>query len=406
MPHLFALALIGSCWLASTAALAEGDDASAEEPRTLPEIEEHFVWVPDRLLAHSLLFDSESGDVLATIDSGTTITPLPPLHARSRGEFYSVEIDYSRGRRGKRIDYVTIYDSTTLAVLGEILLPHPTSESNTSLAHVALLEDDRFLLIYSQFPETLATVVDLESRRVVGHVAIAGCAGLYPVRARRFATLCGNGTTLMVDLDAEGRLARTARSEVFFDVIADPVSMAGAPLLESWIFTTFGGQLQIVDYSGDTPVALPPWPLADEEERAEGWRPGGLQHVAVHAPSKRLFVVMHQGEPGSHKDAGPEIWRYDLEQQAREARMTTPNLAADFLAGLLEFAPDSLAARLLHWATPLPGVHAILVSQDESPVILARNSDIGLVAVIDALSGDFLRNLTEAGITGPTLGAP
>ena len=95
----------------------------------------HLVWVPDRLFAHSLLFDGDSGKVLGSIDAGAVLTPKPPLYARGRGEIYSVDTAYSRGRRGERVDFVTIYDPATLAVRGEILLPTRTAESNASLAY-------------------------------------------------------------------------------------------------------------------------------------------------------------------------------------------------------------------------------------------------------------------------------
>ena len=100
---------------------------------TLPPIGEHWVWVPDRILEHSLLFDGDRGEMLGSISSPSMLTPKLPLVARTRKEIYSVDLDYSRGRRGERTDYVTIFDSRTLDVIGEVVLPHPTSESNTSL---------------------------------------------------------------------------------------------------------------------------------------------------------------------------------------------------------------------------------------------------------------------------------
>ena len=100
---------------------------------TLPPVGAHWVWVADALLVHSLLFDGDTGEVVATIDAGTTLSPKPPLFSPTRRELYSVEIDYSRGRRGDRIDYVTIYDAETLAVTGEVELPTRTSESASSV---------------------------------------------------------------------------------------------------------------------------------------------------------------------------------------------------------------------------------------------------------------------------------
>jgi hypothetical protein len=83
-----------------------------------------------------------------------------------------------------------------------------------------------------------------------------------------------------------------------------------------------------------------------------------------------------------------------------------PNLAADFLGPLLGLESGGLSHRLLRWVTPNPGVHAIAVTQDDRPLLFARNAELGVVAVLDPTTGEHLRNLEEAGITGPTLGVP
>jgi len=400
--------VLGTMLLSSLAA-ATASGLEAEKignVAILPPIGDHWVWVPDRLLEHSLLYDGDSGEVLAAVDSNASITPKVPLVARGRGEIYSVDIDYARGRRGARTDFVTIYDATTLAVVGEVPLSHPTSESNSSVAHIALLDGERFLVVFSQFPVTLASVVDLEERRVVEEVPIAGCAGLYAVARLRFATLCGDGTLLVAELDDRGALLRTARSERFFDVVEDPVSMVGARIGSRWLFVSFAGYVHELDFSGESPRAEPPWSLVDDGERRDEWRPGGLQQLALHRARQRLYVVMHQGGAGSHKDPGPEIWEFDLARRTRVARLQVPNLAADFVGPLLGLESGGLGHRLLRWITPNPGAHTIAVTQDDRPLLFVRNAELGVVAVLDPRTGEHLRNLEEAGVTGPTLGVP
>ena len=66
-----------------------------------------------------------------------TVTPKLPLHAHGRGEIYSADIAYSRGSRGERVDFVTIYDDRTFSVTGEITLPTHTGDANTSIAKPA-----------------------------------------------------------------------------------------------------------------------------------------------------------------------------------------------------------------------------------------------------------------------------
>jgi len=371
---------------------------------TLPPFGAHWVFVPDRLLGHSALFDGDRGEMLGAVSSPSTLTPKLPLVSRARGEIYSVDLDYDRGLRGHRIDYVTVHDARTLDVTGEVVLPHPVSMSNTSLHHASLLDGDRFLVVFSQFPVTVATVVDLERREVVADVHIAGCAGVYAAGPRRFATLCGDGTAALALLDGAGRLRELVRSEPFFDVVADPVAMAGARNGTRWVFASFAGQLHAVDFGGDVPQPSPPWPLASESERGDGWRPGGLQPLAVHARSNRLYVLMHRGGAGSHKDPGPEIWTFDLAAHEREGTIAVPNLAAAFLGPTLGIAEGSIVQTLLRWLVPNQGAQSIAVTRDEAPLLFARHGGLGAVAVIDARTGEHLRTLTEAGLSGPTLG--
>ena len=61
---------------------------------------------------------------------------------------------------------------------------------------------------------------------------------------------------------------------------------------------------------------------------------------------------------------------------------------------------------MLAWALPSPGVHTIAVTSDSAPLLFARSAEMGAVAVIDALTGETERILTEAGLAGPTLRVP
>ena len=403
MKRLLLVALAGPALAAAAAALEPMEQGGVA---SLPPLGPHLVWVPDRLFAHSLLFDGDTGKMLGSIDAGAVLTPKPPLYARGRGEIYSVDTAYSRGRRGERIDFVTIYDPVTLAVRGEILLPTRTAESNASLAYAELLDGDAFLASFNQFPTTSVSIVDLAARRFAGEIALAGCAGIYPVAERRFATLCGDGTVIAVSLDAAGRKTELAHSEPFFDAVEDPVAMAAARSGTSWWFVSFAGRVHELDFSGKEPRLAASWSLLDDADRAAGWRPGGLQHVALHRGSGRLYTVMHQGGPGTHKEAGPEIWVYDVSKQVRIARFPVPNLAATFLGVNLGAEVGTLLRRVLEWVIPNQGVQSIAVTQDERPLLFARHSELGAVAVLDAASGSHLRDLEEAGLAGPTLVVP
>ena len=86
-----------------------------------------------------------------------------------------------------------------------------------------------------------------------------------------------------------------------------------------------------------------------------------MQIGAIHRHLNRLYVPMHQGGEGTHKDGGTEIWVFDLSTHQRLARWP---MAAQKLSGVL----------------------AMQVSQDDAPLLFAaaRSLDLG---VFDALTG-------------------
>jgi methylamine dehydrogenase heavy chain len=407
------VASLGAASLLAASAQGQPPDAPAAgtaEPlgrvASLPSIGEHAVWVADVILGHSLLFDGDTGEMLGTIDAGVTLSPKPPLYGEERGEFYSVDIDYSRGRRGDRIDYVTIYDASRLDAVGEVMLPTRTSESAASLAYAALLDGGRFLATFNQFPATSVSIVDLAERRFVEEIVTSGCAGIYPTGARSFAMLCGDGSMLVVELDARGAKRSLHETGHFFDVLEDPVMMAGGRLDRRWLFVSYAGRVYEIDFAQvDAPV-IRSWWLSTESERSQGWRPGGRQHVAVHEASGRLYVVFHQGGPGTHKDPGPEVWVFDASTRTRVDRFEMPNFTATFLGDTLGLEEGGVLRLLLGTLLPDEGADTIAVTKDPAPLLFARNSRLGSVAVLDARSGEHLRDLTEVGLAGMRLEVP
>jgi len=397
----------GAVLCSSSGFAASPAPEASEHPSvaTLPPPGAHWLWVPDRLLAHSLLFDGDSGDVLGMIDSPALLTPQAPLVSTERGEIYSVDVGYTRGLRGERTDFLTIYDLASLGYKDEIVFPTRAATGNTAIAYSAKI-GSRFLAVFNQFPATSVSILDLDSRRFVGEIGVSGCAGIYPIDDLRFATLCGDGTAGVIELDSEGHRAGFEHTAKFFDTIEDPVFTTGARNGARWTFVSFEGMVHTIDFSGPELQILPAWSLLGEDEAGSDWRPGGLQMLALHAPTNRLFVVMHEGGPGSHKDGGPEVWVHDLESHERLARIEAPALAAAFLGDQMGLERGSFAATLLGWILPTDTVHSITISQDASPVLFVRNAELGAVGVLDPESGRPLRVIGEAGLFGPTLRVP
>ena len=374
---------------------------------TLPEtLGPHWVWLSDPIFRHSLLFDGDTGEHRGTVDATWSTSGRRPYVSRERGETYVVETVYARGHRGERRDFVTIYDSTTLAVRGEIEIPPTAADIGHGVGLATVLDGGRFLIVFNHDPANSVSVVDLEARRYVGEIVTAGCACVYPVGPHRFGTLCGDGTALLVDLDDTGRRARLARSEPFFDPVTDPLTEKGTRDGERWLFASFEGYLHEIDFSGDRPVRTARWSLFSDAERTDAWRIGGIQHLALHRATRRLYSLVHQGGPGTHKDAGTQIWVYDLEERQRVQIIDPPNLYPGFLRPQLDITRGGLLDWLLYLVLPNRGVHSVAVTQDDRPLLFVRHREIGATGVLDGMAGTHLRDLEETGLSGALLAVP
>lgn len=366
----------------------------------------HWLWVGDMVLRRSALVDADSGRFLGMVNGGYGVASAAPVTSRERSEVYLPETHYSRGSRGERTDLVTIYDAKTLAPLDEVLLPPKRADNGNGVALAALLDDGRFLVIFNQTPATSVSVVDLELRSFVGEIQTGGCALVYPAGPRRFAMLCGNGSSLLVELDAGGAEARRVRGPVFFDAKQDPVTEKGSRHGQSWLFVSFEGMVHELDLSGATPQPREPWSLLTDADRADSWRIGGWQHLAIHQASGRLFSLVHQGERGGHKDSGSQVWVYDLATRERIQRIDPPNLMAAFLGQLIEIEAGGIADWLVRRVVPNLGVDSVRVTQDKQPLLFLANRNAATISVHDARSGEPLREIPQLGLSTGLLVVP
>jgi methylamine dehydrogenase heavy chain len=407
-PLLTAALLLAPAMVGAAAAQPEDIARSLKLPeRPRP----HWFWLSDILLHRTALFDADSGSLLGTISSGSAGVGFAifPLFSPDHHEIYLAESYYSRGVRGERSDVVTVYDASTLAPLDEIRIPPQRAEYFPGNAASALSDDGRFLAVFNLTPMTSLSIVDVRARRFVREVPTPGCSLVYAAGPRRFFMLCANGGALSVTLDEEGRTAEVARSAPFFDPQGDPVTEKAVRRGAEWLFASFAGRIHPVDVAGPALAPGEPWPLLDDEDRRGSWRVGGAQHLAIHRASNRLYVLVHQGGPDTHKAPGQEIWVYDLASRRRLQRIPALHPVASFV-GLQMGAQRGTMARLLRWVmektVPHTGVDAILVTQDEQPVLVAASAVPPAVTIHDALTGEVRREIPEVGIALSLLFAP
>ncbi len=249
-------------------------------------------------------------------DSATLLVP------DTRPEIYVADTVWSRGSRGIRTDFITIYDTQTLNPIGEIVLPGAKRALIVPMEGLITFTDEqRMALVFNFTPASSVTVVDLVKRQVLGEVEIPGCSLVYPSGPRGFSTLCSSGTMLTVRLDANGAAAGRSESKAFNPVDTDPLFTASAMVAGIRYFPSLHGRVQPVDMRGDEVKILPDWPLVPAADQAGHWRPSGWQ-VLAGDEAKLLYVLMQpDAHEGTHKDPATEVWVYDAAAKTRVKRL-------------------------------------------------------------------------------------
>jgi methylamine dehydrogenase heavy chain len=372
----------------------------------------HWFWLSDIVLHRTALFDGDSGELLGTISSGTAGVGfvIQPLFSPDHREIYIAETYYARGVRGERTDVVTVYDARTLTPSAEIGIPAKRAEYFPGNAANALSDDGRFLAVFNLTPVTSLSIVDVTQRKFTSEVPAPGCSLVFAAGPRRFFMLCANGSALTVVLDDAGQPTTISRGQPFFDPQKDPLTEKAVRRGDEWLFVSFEGHVQPIDVSGDALRPGERWSLLDQAERDADWRIGGQQHLAVHAASGRLFALMHQGGPDTHKTPGTEVWVYDLATRRRLQRLEMPSPLATFVSQLGELSAEGVLGRAGRWmlgaTLPHTGIDNIMVTQDEKPVLVAAGAMPPTVTVHDAETGEVRREISEAGLGLSLLYAP
>jgi len=262
---------------------------------------------------------SDSREVKGQLQAHDSATLLVP---DKRPEFYIADTVWSRGVRGTRTDFITIYDTQTLNPIGEIVLPGTKRALITAMEGlIAFTDDQRMALVFNFTPASSVAVVDLVKRQVLGEVEIPGCSLVYPSGTRGFSTLCSSGTMLTVRLDANGAVAGRSESKAFNPLDTDPLFTASAVVGGVRYFPSLHGRVQPIDMRGDEIKILPDWQLVPAIDEAGHWRPSGWQIVAGDE-QKLLYVLMQpDAHEGTHKDPATEVWVYNTATKTRIKRL-------------------------------------------------------------------------------------
>jgi hypothetical protein len=115
---------------------------------------------------------------------------------------------------------------------------------------------------------------------------------------------------------------------------------------------------------------------------------------------------MHQGGPDTHKTAGQEIWVYDVGTHRRLLRVPVVSPVASFVAQQAGLTRGSMSRWALERVVPNTGADAIIVTQDEHPVLIVAGMMPPTVTVHDATTGVVEREIPEVGLALSLLFTP
>ncbi|WP_269503049.1 amine dehydrogenase large subunit [Burkholderia sp. IMCC1007] len=372
--------------LACAAAWA-GSAYATEKPEELvvqkmPPWHPHEVYVVDIAMPNMTdgriyVYDADAKKLLGQIDGGFAPgLAISPDHKTS----FIATTYFSRGSHGTRTDVVEMTDNTTLDHTGEIVIPAKHGQHVPSPYNTAFSADGKRLYVANITPAASVTVIDAVSKKVLSEIDTAACVLAYPSGNDRFTALCESGKALTITLDANGKEVKRTMSDAFIDVDQDPAFVNASRYDGGYLFTTYHGNVRSATFSGDKATFGKSWSLLTGAERAEGWRPGGMQQTAVQAKQHRYYVLMHKGSDGSHKDPGTQVWVYDLKTKQRVARWDLAQQKVDPLV-------------------------SIQVSDDDKPLFYGLTGTSDLV-VMDARTGKLQHVEKQIGSTSTLLVNP
>ena len=296
--------------------------------RTLPEARPHWVYIMEVVLPYLVsskvwILDGDTLELKGMSSAGYVATMAL---AKDKSAYYVAETYWSRGARGDRTDVITTYDAKTLNVAGEVVLPKGRFLVVPKKNNLRLSDDGHYLYSFNMDPAFGLSLIDIKANKYLGEIETGGCSLAYPTGDNTVASICPDGSFAHITIDSSGQ-ASIENGQPFFDSETDPVfehAATSRPAKKAF-FVSYEGWVYPVAMDGK-PVVGERWKLQGTGD--EGWRPGGWDLATYHAATDRLFVLMHEGGPWTHKQAGAEVWVYEAATGKRLQRVPLEHHAA------------------------------------------------------------------------------
>ncbi|MCJ1902003.1 methylamine dehydrogenase (amicyanin) large subunit [Paracoccus versutus] len=357
----------------AAAALAAGE---ADEPVILeaPAPDARRVYIQDpahfAAITQQFVIDGSTGRILGMTDGGF----LPHPVAAEDGSFFAqASTVFERIARGKRTDYVEVFDPVTFLPIADIELPDaPRFLVGTYQWMNALTPDNKNLLFYQFSPAPAVGVVDLEGKTFDRMLDVPDCYHIFPASPTVFYMNCRDGSLARVDFaDGETKVTNT---EVFHTedelLINHPAFSLRSGRL---VWPTYTGKIFQADLTAEGATFRAPIEALTEAERADEWRPGGWEQAAYHRPSDRIYLLVDPRDEWKHKAASRFVVVLNAETGERINK--------------IELGHE---------------IDSINVSQDAEPLLYALSAGTQTLHIYDAATGEELRSVDQLG-RGPQI---
>lgn len=351
----------------------------------------NLLWVSDFAFGLAdgrfVLVDIDRGEMLGML--GTGLSPMGLHYSPDGSEIYAVETFFSRSSRGKRTDTVGVFDPRSMKNIAEIEIPPRSFHGIPTLGRSALTSNGRFLLVYNFTPTQTVSVIDVVGREFVTEIVTPGCAMVYSAGESGFFQWCADGSTLTIILDKDGKEKSRQQSKVLVDSQNDFVLENGIYANEKWYFLSLRGNIFEFDATSDVVKLIGVWPLSNELHEVEEsrplfeipgslskritWQAGGHQGLSLTPNAEKLYVLTRVGSRDSYEDVGTHVWVMDVKNRKKIKEIELKTHATSILVS----GSDS---------------HPLLYAMAEEAVMHG-------VDVYDGLTGKFIKNIPEIGIT-------
>lgn len=309
--------------------------------------------------------DGNNGKVLGMVDGGFLANPF----AASDGSYFGIASTvYSRVAKGKRDDYIEVYDPKTHEVIADIDIPESRFLVGTYPWMTTVTPDNKSLLFYQFTPSPQVGLVDIENKKFVRMLDVPDCYHIFPSSNDTFFMHCRSGTMAKVTYDKEGKVDVKETSPFHGEdeyLINTPAFSLKAGQI---VWPTYEGKIFLVDISSGEAKFGNHFDVFTEEEKKDNWRVGGWLPVAYHRETGHVYLLGDQRAKWTHKYPSRFVLVHDIKTGKRVRK--------------LELGRD---------------IDSIAVSQDSNPQLYALSTGEKTLFILDAETGKEQHTVSELG---------